>query len=118
MVIKTKSAAPKGAKKPPAPMAADETPSDITPLGVMLDVMRTHHAAGDHAEALAAAKAAAPFFYAQLKKTEQRDAIDPESMSDDELQRRVTERLATLESLGNIAGYRIVRDSEEPPAGT
>jgi hypothetical protein len=118
MAIKTKSAAPKGAKKPPTPEPAGVPLPGITPLDVMLDVMRTHHAAGALAEALAAAKAAARFFYAQCKNTEQRDAIDPESVTDDELRRRISELVATLDSLGGVAGYRIVPDRADPPAGT
>ncbi len=113
MPSKTKSVAPKAAKSPPKPTkAASREP---TPLDVMLDVMRKHHDAGELAEALAAAKAAAPHFYAQLKNAESQDAIDPESMSDDELERRIKELLATLESVGDLPGYRVVRDRTETP---
>jgi hypothetical protein len=118
MTIKTKSAAPKGAKKPPTAKSEGTAPQDLTPLDVMLDVMRRYHAADEFAEALSAAKAAAPHFHAQRKNAERRDATDIESMSDDELDQHINELHAALGYTVVAAEARRGADRKDPSAGT
>jgi hypothetical protein len=118
MTIKTKSAAPKGAKKPPTPKPEDATLPSHTPLDVMLDVMRRYHAADELAEALSAAKAAAPHFYAHLKNAERRDTTDIESMSDDELEQHINELHAALGYTVAAPEARRGADRKDPSTGS